>query len=168
VTYTQKDIDALLSCAKSVSDPPKRNLRLVGAHWRNDMKLVAVMVDGEFSVFFRRSEDFPENFSIGLTYDPKDGSGEITLVRCNGQHGVFGGTFDPNHPHWSYHIHRATEATIAAGLRPEHHAENTAAYASFEEAVQHFVKLINLNSAEADKYFPNKAQTALPFEEGVN
>ena len=168
MSYTQQDIDALISCVKKISDPPKRELRLVGAHWRNDMKLVAAQVDGEFSVFIRRSEDFPENFSIGLIYDPKDGRGEIILIRCNGQHGVFGGTFDPNHPHWGYHIHRTTEATVAAGLRPEHHADITEAYASFEEAMQHFVKLINLNSPEADKHFPIKAQTALPFEEGGN
>ena len=168
MTYTQKDIDALISCAKNISDPPKRDLRLVGAHLRKDMKLVGVNVDGEFSVFFRRSEDFPENFSIGLIYDPKDGSGEIVLVRCNGQHGVFGGTFDPNHPHWGYDIHWAAETTIAAGLRPEHHTGSTTAYASFEEAVQHFVKLINLDSSEANKHFPIKAQTALPFEVGSN
>ena len=168
MSYTQQNIDALISCVKKISDPPKRELKLVGAHWRNDMKLVAAKVDGEFSVFIRRSEDFPENFSIGLIYDPKDGRGEIILIRCNGQHGVFGGTFDPNHPHWAYHIHRATEATVAAGLRPEHHADTTEAYASFEEAMQHFVKLINLNSPEADKHFPIKAQTALPFEEGGN
>jgi hypothetical protein len=91
MTYTQNDIDALISCVKKVSDPPRRELRLAGAHWRNDMKLVSVKVDGEFSAFIRRSDDFPENFSIGLNYDPKDGSGEITLIRCNGQHGVFGG-----------------------------------------------------------------------------
>ena len=168
MSYTQKDIDALISCEKTVSDPPRRDMRLAGAHWRNDMKLVAEKVDGEFQVFIRRSDDFPENFSIGLTYDPKDGRGEITLIRCNGQHGVFGGTFDPNHPHWGYHIHRATEASIVAGLRPENHAESTAAYASFEEAVQHFVRLINLKAEEADKHFPNKAQAALPFEEGGN
>ena len=43
----------------------------VGAHWRNDMKLVAAnaKVDGEFSVFIRRSEDLPENSCIGLMYE---------------------------------------------------------------------------------------------------
>lgn len=118
-------------------------------------------------MFLRRSDDFPENFSIGLVYDPKDGSGEITLLRCNGQHGVFNGAFNPNHSHWGYHIHRATETAIAAGFKPEKYAESTAAYASFEEAVQHFVKLIDLNSADAKKHFPdNTAQVELPLEEG--
>jgi hypothetical protein len=106
-------------------------MKLVRADWRNDCKLVANGIEGEFSVFMRRSEDFPENFSIGLVYAPKDGSGEITLLRCNGQHGVFNGNFAPNHPHWGYHIHQASEAAIASGLKSEKHAERTEAYASF-------------------------------------
>ena len=115
-------------------------MKLVGAHWRNDCKLVANGVEGEFSVFIRRSEDFPENFSIGIVYEPKDGSGEITLLRCNGQHGIFNSSFDPHHAHFTYHIHRASETAIAHGFKPEKFAENTEDFASFEGAVQHFVK----------------------------
>jgi hypothetical protein len=38
----------------------------------------------EFRAFLRRSEDLPENFSIGLVFLPKDGTGEVPLLRCNG------------------------------------------------------------------------------------
>ena len=132
------------------------------------MRLASSKHPGEFAAFFRRSEDFPENFSIGISYDPKDGSGEIILLRCNGQHGVFNGTFDPRHPHWGYHIHRASEAALVAGFKAEKYAEHTSAYASYEEAVQHFLTLINLDVAERSKYFPDKtAQTILPFQTGV-
>jgi len=142
-------------------------MKLVGADWRNDCKLVAGGVEGEFSVFMRKSEDFPENFSIGMLYTPKDGSGEITLLRCNGQHGIFNGSFAPDHPHFSYHIHRASEIAITNGFKPEKYAEKTEEFASFEEAVQHFVKLINLDPADAMKHFPDKtSQVMLPFEEG--
>jgi len=142
-------------------------MKLVGAHWRNDCKLVANGVEGEFSVFIRRSEDFPENFSIGIVYEPKDGSGEITLLRCNGQHGIFNSSFDPHHAHFTYHIHRASETAIAHGFKPEKFAENTEDFASFEGAVQHFVKLINLDPADARRYFPDRTvQDKLPFEEG--
>lgn len=56
-----------------------RKRRSVSRSWsvpigRNDMTLVAEDRPGEFNVFFRRSEDFPENFSIGLSYDQKDGA----------------------------------------------------------------------------------------------
>jgi hypothetical protein len=76
------------------------------------------------------------------------------LLRCNGPHGVFNGTFDPTHPHWGYHIHEATEAAVATGLKPEKYATSTPAYASYAEAVRHFVKLINLGAAEVERYFP--------------
>jgi len=167
--YSQRDIDELISCPKNVSEAPKREVKLVGAHWKNDMTLVAEGRPGEFNVFFRRSEDFPENFSIGLSYDQKDGSGETILLRCNGPHGAFNATFNPTHPHWGYHIHRATESAINAGLKAERHAEITTAYASYEEAVHHFVKLINLDATEIAKYFPDKtAQGTLAFEGGEN
>lgn len=165
MAYDQKELDELISCPKMLSEPPRRDLRLVGADWRNDMKLVSEGQPGEFSAFFRRSDEFPENFSVGLIYDPKDGSGEITLLRCNGQHGVFNGTFDPRHPHWGYHVHRATEQALNAGLKAEKYASTTTEYASYEQAVQYFLKLINLDSTEARKHFPDRtAQAVLPLE----
>lgn len=167
LTYSQNDLDSLISCAKTIQEPPKRERRLVGADWRNDMRLVSAEHAGDFAVFLRQSEDFPENFSIGLVYDAKDGTGEITLLRCNGQHGVFSGTFDPAHPHWGYHIHRASADMLNAGLKAEKRADSTDKYASYEEAVQYFVKLINLDPAEASKYFPDRfSQGSLPFGTG--
>ena len=39
--YSQDDIDQLISCPKTILEPPKRELKLVGADWRNDMVLAA-------------------------------------------------------------------------------------------------------------------------------
>jgi len=81
--YNQQEINGLIGCPKRISDPPKREMRQSGAFLRNDMKLVASDdTEGQFSVFMRKSGDFPENFSIGLIYHPADSRGEITLVRC--------------------------------------------------------------------------------------
>jgi hypothetical protein len=72
--YSEDQIKELIACPKTVSDPPKKEMRLFGADWRNDMTLTATNgTEGEFSVFMRKSEDFPENFSIGLKYQPNDG-----------------------------------------------------------------------------------------------
>lgn len=50
-------------------------------------------------------------------------------------------------------------------MKAERHAEITTAYASYEEAVQHFVKLINLDAADIKKFFPDKtAQRTVEFE----
>jgi len=130
---------------------------------RNDMKLVASDdTEGQFSVFMRKSGDFPENFSIGLIYHPADSPGEITLVRCNGQHGEYnGGPGDPSDPHWHYHVHQAQEVALDAGERAEKYAVKTDAYASFEEAVQYFLKTVNLDEKESRIHFPTKVQSIL-------
>jgi len=66
--------------------------------------------DGQlgFRAFMRRYEDLPENVSIGLAFVPKDGTGEILLLRCNGPHGGYNDSFDPDHPHWDFHVARAS------------------------------------------------------------
>jgi hypothetical protein len=86
------------------------------------------------------------------------------LLRCNGPHGVYnGGPGGVGHPHWDYHIHTASQKALEAGERAEKYAERTMAYASFEEALPYFAKTVNLNKRDADKYFPDKTQTVLPF-----
>lgn len=54
-----------------------------------------------------------------------------------------------------------------AGLKPEKYAALTTDYASYEEAVPYFVKLINLDSAEMRKHFPDRTvQIALLLKSG--
>jgi hypothetical protein len=154
--YSDEDIKRLIGCAKTILDAPKKEMKLVGADWRNEMKLVADGVPGEFRVFMRRNEDFPENFSIGLIYRPNDSRGDLTLIRCNGPHGPYNGVFDAGHPHWDFHVHKASEAAIGAGVRPEKNAEKTGEYASFEEAVHYFLSFVNVDKAETEKYFPSQ------------
>lgn len=162
--YSQSEIDELIACRKNVSYPPRRQPRLVGADYRNDVKLIASNGDpGEFSVFMRRNEDFPENFSIGMTYQPQDGRQEITLLRCNGKHGVFNSdfNFNPDHPHWDFHIHKADSALLESGLKPERQAVKTDAYASYEEAIPYFLKAVNLDEQDIAKHFPREFQSNL-------
>jgi fructose-1,6-bisphosphatase len=87
------------------------------------------------------------------------------LVRCNGPHGTYNrGSGDANHPHWDFHIHVATEKALAADGKAEKYAEKTGAYASFEEAIQYFLKAVNLNQKEAEKHFPLRNQTQFLFK----
>jgi hypothetical protein len=152
----------LISCPKQVSEPPKREMTLFGADWRNGAKLIASDgTDGVFSIFMRKNEDFREDFSIGLMYCPQDDPETITLLRCNGRHGDFNANIDPDHPHFNFHIHRASEEAIDAGGKPEKFASKTTEFASYEEALQYFVKAINLNSKDVEKHFPSSAQFPL-------
>ena len=115
-------------------------------------------------MFMRKNEDFPENFSIGLIYNPHDGQGEITLFRCNGKHGDFNKSFDPSHPHSDYHTHRAAEDAIETGQAAEKDAVPTTEFASFEEGLQFFLKEVNLNAKDAKKYFPAGTPNLFPCE----
>jgi hypothetical protein len=79
-----------------VSEAPKRDLKLDRGHFRSDLRVKSTDAKLEFRVFMRRSEDLPENFSIGLVFLAKDGSGELVLLRCNGPHGGYNDSFDPD------------------------------------------------------------------------
>jgi len=160
--FNQSEIDNLISCPKHVSVPPKREMTLDGADWRNDAKLIASnSKDDVFSIFMRKNEDYPENFSIGLRYSPQDEPETITPIRCNGPHGDFNASIDPDHPHCFFHVHRASQEAIEAGCKPERFASKTTEFASYEEALQYFVKAINLDPKDVEKHFPSSAQIPL-------
>jgi hypothetical protein len=155
--YVEEEIMKLIFCPKTVLDAPKREMKVVDGFRRNDMTLLSDGVSGQFYVFMRQTEDFPENFSVGLRYDPRDGSGDIILIRCNGPHGPYNESADQTHPHWDFHVHRATQAAIEAGLRAEKHAERTAEFASYEEALQYFLKEINVKKEDVERHFPESS-----------
>ena len=137
--YTQQEIDDLIACPKVVSEAPKREMKLDRGHLRNDMRLKSTDGKLEFRVFMRRSEDLPENFSIGLVFVAKDGSGEVVLL----------------------HVHRASAEMIEAGLRPERAATINRDFASYEEAVQYFLGTTNVTNAR--EYFADLTQGKLRF-----
>jgi hypothetical protein len=136
-------------------------MRLDRGHFRNDMRLKSTDGNLEFRVFLRRSEDLPENFSIGLAFVPRDGTGEIVLLRCNGPHGSYNDSFDQDHPHWDFHVHRASADMMGAGFRPEKAATVNKDFASYEEALQYFLRTTNVTDART--YFADIAQGMLPF-----
>ncbi len=111
-----------------------------------------ISTDGKYSFygFIRQNLKFLENFSIGLIYNPKEERGTLDLLRCNGPHGE-------NNVHLHHigcHIHRATAERIAKGLKPEGYIELTEDYATLDDAIQYFVKLINLKPNDRQKHFP--------------
>jgi hypothetical protein len=62
--YSQPEIDRLIACPKSIIEAPRRHPKLVGADFRNSMRLASSEVEGDFDVFMRQSEDFPENSQL--------------------------------------------------------------------------------------------------------
>lgn len=75
-------IESLISCEKHITEPPRKESQLKNRSFRNDMKVASIDMKHAFSVFLRQSDDFPEDFSIGLNH--VDENGKIyTLMRCN-------------------------------------------------------------------------------------
>lgn len=159
--YTQGEIDRLISCPKRIVDPPRQDMRREGGHLRNDMRLQPIEGPGEFRVFIRINTHFKDNFSIGLAFNPRDGSGEFILLRCNGPHGAYNDSFYPEHPHFGFHIHRATEDALRTGIRAEKNAQSSDAFDSFDGALQYFLNVTNI--VNAGKYFPPHRQIAIEF-----
>ncbi len=149
MVYTDELLNTLIECPKKITKPPSKNFKSQRGHLRIDFE--SQSLDGlyNFVCFFRVNEKFMENFSIGLDFIPNDEPGSIVLIRCNGEHG-------PHriHDHHSFcHLHRATADTIEKGLKPESSIVVTDEYASYQEAIQYFLKITNIK--ESDQYFPS-------------
>jgi hypothetical protein len=152
---SDQEIEKLIDCPKRIIESPKKDLQLVNGHWRNDMKLQSNDGEYDFSVFMRKNEDFEENFSIGLIYNPRDVRGDIPLLRCNGPHGPHV-LFDH---HDRFHIHKAEQENLASGMRAERTAYITKEYASYQDALGFFLKKCNIINAE--QYFVGILQREL-------
>jgi hypothetical protein len=154
-TFSDEELAQLVACPKQMLDPPRREMRIEGKMKRNDMTLKSEDGRHSFRVFLRQSDEFPENFSIGLMYIPGEEPGSFQLIRFNGQHGG-----ERVHPHHAvFHIHRSTADDINTGILEPRSIEQTTAYASFREALAHFCSKVRIE--RPDDHFPGISQAQL-------
>jgi hypothetical protein len=147
--YTDTFIEELIKCQKKIVDPPKDSGISRGSS-KTTFTMRSIDNMYEFGVFISRNMYFQENFSIGLTYDPKEEKGKFCLLRCNGLHGE-----TINTPHHSYfHIHNVLAEDINNGIKIERNINKTEEYSTFEDALQYFLKYINLSKPDCNKHFP--------------
>ncbi len=147
--FTDELIDELINCSKKVIDAPKDSSVGRGS---SKTKFLLESIDGQhsFSGFISKNLTFQENYSIGLVYNPKEEKGKIVLLRVNGPHGP-----NENAPHHNGpHVHLSTAERINAGLKPEGVIETEVPYSTVEDAIQHYLKRINIILADRQKYFP--------------
>ena len=156
--YSQEELDALVTCRKVVVDPPRKSMRSSSGHLRNDFRLRSEDEQSDFSVFIRVNEEFPENFSIGLVYHPRDERGSFCLLRYNGPHGPY--EPDGAEHHADSHIHKALADNITAGRSPEAGARPTERFGgSYLDALSEFMSDVNIPSP--DELFPGVNQRLL-------
>lgn len=122
---TDTDIAQLIALPKRVSNPSVRWQNKPGHKQRN------LKVDGgdySFELYLRQSFHNSEDFSCGLKIVKPDGQ-PLTLLRYNGGGHVHGEIV------FACHIHRATQKAIAAGKKPESHADATKVYRTLDGAL---------------------------------
>jgi hypothetical protein len=147
--YTDQLIQQLITCQKIVTDPPKEKDARSG-YIKKVFTLLSVDEQFSFSGFMNQNIMFPENFSVGLVYKPKEERGSITLLRCNGMHG---GTIQ--NPHHAYcHIHTVQADYLNQGARVENHIEITNEYSTFDMAIQYYINRIGIVPGDRQRYFP--------------
>jgi hypothetical protein len=129
---TDDQIAELIKCQKEIVDPPPKNLKEEKGSKRVAFTMSSTDGKYSFSGFILQNSRFPENFSVGLVYLPREEKGTITLLRCNGPHGL---QQILSH-HVVFHIHKATEENISKGLKAEKFAEETKEYATLDDAIQ--------------------------------
>jgi hypothetical protein len=159
--FTDELIAELIGCPKTVTGAPKDSGVGRGS---SKIKFSLESVDGNhsFNAFISRNLTFQENFSIGLVYQQKDEKGTIVLLRVNGPHGP-----NVNIPHHEGpHVHLATAERINLGLKPEGHIETGVPYATIEDAIQYFIRRINMIPTDRQKHFsPPDSQIDFNFGE---
>ncbi|MFI5453638.1 hypothetical protein ACHMWN_15975 [Pedobacter sp. UC225_61] len=148
--FTEKFLEELITCAKIVVDAPMEMKQGRSGFMKRSFTLKSLDDKYSFSGFINQNLTFSENFSIGLVYNPREEKGTIVLLRCNGAHG---GTIHFPH-HASCHIHTSTADRLNNGVKSEDRIEITKEYLTIEEAIQYYVKRININSSDKHKYFP--------------
>ena len=130
--YTEAELDAFRSMPKRIANPR--------AHWLEKPKGRPVhrqrnfQVSGEadeevrFLIYQRQNLEDEQDFSCGIAYLPR-GAPPLTLARYNG----------PSHEHgdiaYRQHIHRASEAALAAGRKAEADATETGRFETVDGAL---------------------------------
>lgn len=160
MVYTNELLEQLRSCEKKIISPPG-DFKEERGHRKQDFEMMSIDDEHHFIGFTRQNLHFTENFSVGLLYNPKSEREKITLVRYNGPHGE---NIEIEH-HESFHIHYATAERINSGKKAEGHVETTDRYGSFEDAIQVFVKTINLREQDRKQYFPPPTGQAFLFDD---
>ena len=147
-SYTDDELRELGRLPKKVTNP--------GAHWSEKPSAYpvhkqrifqATATTGDdrrhrFLIYQRQSLRDEPSYSCGIAYLPPGGP-RLTLARYNG----------PNHQHgdirYKPHIHRATEAAILAGRKPEYAADETTRYETLEGALACLIEDFRLSGIRA-------------------
>ena len=152
--YTDDDLQRLRQLSKRVTNPGARWSEKPAGHPVQKQRIfqaAGTAEDGRehhFLLYQRQNLRDGPSYSCGIVYLPPGGP-KLTLARYNG----------PNHRHedirYKAHIHRATEAAILAGRKPEHEAEETTRFRTLEGALACLIEDYRLSGIRAEPDHPS-------------
>ncbi|MBR1759918.1 MAG: hypothetical protein IJ741_01895 [Schwartzia sp.] len=142
-------LEELITAKKQITAPPKKGMTIERQCKRNQFDAYAPELDESFHVFMRQNCILPDDFSVGLMWNRKDGE-PIILFRCNGPHGG-----NENVPHkFCTHIHRLNLEKAVEDIFKENDTTETKEYSTFEDAIFFFLTHCGFDTAEMQSYFP--------------
>ncbi|WP_419949136.1 hypothetical protein [Candidatus Palauibacter sp.] len=153
-SYSDDELRDLRQLPKRVTNPGARWSDKPSAHPVHKQRIFQATGTAEdrrqlrFLIYQRQSLRDEPSYSCGIVYLPPGGP-RLTLARYNG----------PNHQHrdirYKPHIHRATEAAILAGRKPEDEAEETTRYETLEGALACLIEDFRLSGIRAEPDHPS-------------
>lgn len=133
----------VLHCEKTALRADRRKMAYSNRHKKNTVYLTSVDGSYEYKLFLRQSEEFIEDFSVGLIWTNPTRFIEISkssviLTRCQGPHdgkAPFGTDI-----HHDYHIHTITLEDFAQKRYQKPSGRTTTSnFSSFEQAIFYFI-----------------------------
>lgn len=154
---SEEMIEDLIRCQKKILKADRRKMISKNRSSRNNATLSSLDGKYKYRMFLRRSDEFFEDFSVGLIWtNPNEFTSikkDIILLRCQGPH-------DSKQPesfdlHHSFHIHQISVQDIEAHrYSTPRHKEVTDAFHSFEEAAWYFSDLCGIINIEEHFEYP--------------
>jgi len=158
----------LLFCNKFAIRADRKKLSFSNRHRRNNIYLLSENRKYEYKLFLRQSEDFLEDFSVGLIWTNPTNYIEISknsviLLRCQGPH-------DGKEPlgtdiHHDYHIHMITLDDFADKRYQKPSGRMlTSEFSSFEQAIYYLISTHNIKDVEKVAELPEEVSQISLFE----
>lgn len=156
----------LLFCEKHAIRADRKRMISSNRHKKNTVYLASDHQNYEYKMFLRQSEEFIEDFSVGLIWTNPAQTIEIDknnmiLLRCQGPH-------DGKEPfgtdiHHDFHIHQITLADFEEKRYQKPSGRSvTDKFSSFEQAISYFLNTYNIKDIDRFVELPEKViQTSL-------
>lgn len=149
---TESLLSEVINCNKIAIKADRKRMVKTNRHKRNVIYLISNDQKYEFKLFLRQSEEFIEDFSVGLIWTNPAAyinisKNSVILIRCQGPH-------DGKAPlgtdiHHDFHVHYITlDDFRERRFQKPSGRMTTDKFMSFAQAISYFVKTFNVSNID--------------------